>query len=1403
MWMRLSTAAAALLLSLAVTEVARAGRHFAAGPGEEVSDGLIVRLRDGARFGGAKVPARFAASSRWRALSLPNVYRVQVDAADHFSAGEALAADPAVEFVEPDRIRHVNLITPSDPKYREQWNLPAIHALQAWQWFPGRYLTASLSLDRVRVAVLDTGADCSHPDFANAGNSSTDSANGGQLNWLASTALQATTVTDPPCAWQDDFGHGTVVAGIVGAATNNAVGVAALGSMVELMIVKVAGSNGQSTDSVLATGILYAVEKGARVINMSLAGAGYSRTLQNAVDVAWGNNVVLIGAVGNSGRDAPVYPAANHHVLGVGAFDVDGSRAAFSNRGAAVDVVAPGVSIQSTSPVAGTARYGALYHTVSGTSMAAPHVAALAGLLAMASPGASSDEIARRIQRSSDLAIDGWSTEIGYGRIDAERAITGSNWRTASNGGAGGQIRDAAGLALEGATVTLNSIAQTTDETGFFRFTAVAPGDYTMTVAAAGLTTLNVPVTISVGADTPVHVRMGVVHGTLRGTVTAGGSAAAGLIVAAWRDGLQHTVAVTNASGQYRLFVPAETYEIRVGGMFSTTATLAGQTIAGGATVQVSTLSIQNFGRLEGTVRNAANSLVSGAQIVVSKTGRSFGAPSGPSGEYRTIPGPGGTYLASAEEASAGVSQPSAVSIVDNTTSRLDMVMRTTGQTTSLTPVSLDIDARGGARSATVATGSSSLAWTASSNSAWLTLTSPAAGSGSSTLNYSVASNPGAATRSGRIQVNEAILTVTQTGATASVVVDPTSFAFPETGGSRSFAITSSGVWVAVSEDSWLTPLPPASGSGNGNLSIAVANNLSNLGRTGRVRVNGVAITITQPPASIFLDPTSASVSSAGGDGSFGVGFSSPGTPWSATSDSSWLTVTGVGFGQGNANVAYRAASNTSGAARTGTINVNGAIFTLTQSGAAAFQLSPSAANFTSSGGPGAFSVSGAGGFTAVSNADWISVVSTAPPFVGYEVAPNLSSAARSGTISVGASLFNVTQQALQSPGGGSSNGGLHFVPVQPCRVVDTRSDAGQFGKPALAAGAVRSFTVPSSGCGIPSTAKSYAVNVTVVPAGPLGYVTIFPAGQTQPLVSTLNSIDGRVKANAAIVPAGTGGAINVFATNATQLVIDINGYFIEPGTTAEALAFYPVTPCRVLDTRNPNGSLGGPILAAGTARSFPVLSSNCGIPSNARAYSTNATVVPSGPLGFLTLFQSGRAQPLVSTLNAPTGAVVANAAILPAGDNGAISAYVSGASHLVIDINGYFAPPGGATAQRFFPVSPCRVADSRNPNGGLGGPVLAANQTRTWPLPSSSCGLPASATAYSLNATVVPTASLGYLTMWPAGQTQPLVSTLNAIGDPIVANAAIVPAGTSGSIATFVTHQTHLILDTNGYFAP
>ncbi|HUA62739.1 MAG TPA: BACON domain-containing protein, partial [Verrucomicrobiae bacterium] len=252
-------------------------------------------------------------------------------------------------------------------------------------------------------------------------------------------------------------------------------------------------------------------------------------------------------------------------------------------------------------------------------------------------------------------------------------------------------------------------------------------------------------------------------------------------------------------------------------------------------------------------------------------------------------------------------------------------------------------------------------------------------------------------------------------------------------------------------------------------------------------------------------------------------------------------------------------------------------------------------------------------------------------------------------------------------------------------------------------------------------------------------------------------------------------------------------------------LGFYPVTPCRVADTRNGNGTFGGPIMTGGSTRVFPIPSSACAIPSNALAYSLNITVVPPAALTYLTVWPTGVAQPYVSTLNAFQGQVVANAAIVPAGSNGAISVFVSDTTHVIIDINGYFTTPD-ANALAFYPLTPCRIADTRAASGfpsGFGPPTMATNTSRSFAVQSSSCGVPATARAYSLNMTAVPPGPLTYLTTWPAGVTQPVVSTLNAFQGQVVANAAIVPAGTSGQVSVYVSNTTDVIIDINGYFAP
>jgi hypothetical protein len=376
----------------------------------------------------------------------------------------------------------------------------------------------------------------------------------------------------------------------------------------------------------------------------------------------------------------------------------------------------------------------------------------------------------------------------------------------------------------------------------------------------------------------------------------------------------------------------------------------------------------------------------------------------------------------------------------------------------------------------------------------------------------------------------------------------------------------------------------------------------------------------------------------------------------------------------------------------------------------------------------------------------------------------------------------------------------LSFVPVTPCRIADTRNmPDGPFAGPIIAGNSTRDFIIPNSSCGIPETAAAYSLNVTVDPHGQrMNYLTIWPTGTSQPLASTLNSTDGRVKANAAIVPAGAGGGVTVYVSNTTDVILDIDGYFVSTSSSPSALAFYPLTPCRVLDTRNADGPLGGPNMTAGSTREFAVLSSSCNIPASAQAYSLNFSVGPLvSDFRYLTTWPAGAAsQPLVSTLNAVTGTITANAAIVPAGTSGEINVYVTDPTQLWVDIDGYFAPPG-AGGLSLYNLQPCRVLDTRQPPGSQ--PFSGTINVNVL---GSNCGAPASAQAYVLNATVDPPGQLNYLTLWPEGETQPVVSTLNALDGFYTSNLAIVPTN-NGSISAYAYSPTHLILDIFGYFAP
>jgi uncharacterized repeat protein (TIGR03803 family) len=254
----------------------------------------------------------------------------------------------------------------------------------------------------------------------------------------------------------------------------------------------------------------------------------------------------------------------------------------------------------------------------------------------------------------------------------------------------------------------------------------------------------------------------------------------------------------------------------------------------------------------------------------------------------------------------------------------------------------------------------------------------------------------------------------------------------------------------------------------------------------------------------------------------------------------------------------------------------------------------------------------------------------------------------------------------------------LQFYPLPPCRVADTRNVtdfAPGLGAPYLMGNMERKFPVLNAAmnkvpCVIPNSAQSYSLNFTAVPHGSLGYLTVWPTGENQPGVSTLNSYGGQVTANAAIVTAGMGGDISAFVTNDTDLVIDIDGYFAAAGQNG--LSLYPVVPCRLLDTRPPlgNGSFSGTL-----SPPVDVVGSPCAVPSQSQAYVFNATVVPVGSLGYLTLWPYGGQLPVASTLNAYDGAVTSNLAIVSAGQNGEVEAFAYGTTYLILDISSYFAP--------------------------------------------------------------------------------------------------------------------------------
>lgn len=420
--------------------------------------------------------------------TIGNVRTQEVSVAGDVNAKiSELRRDPAIAYAEPNYLRTIDS-TPNDPYYGSyQWNMTVTKTNTAWDIARGN--TTDI------VAIIDTGVSTSHPD-------------------LAGKIVAGYDFIDNDSNPTDQNGHGTHVAGIAAAGTNNSVGVAGVNWNARIMPVRVLDASGNGYDSDIADGIIWAADHGAKVINMSLGGvSSYPQTMQSAVDYAHGKGVTIVAAAGNAGSNVLTYPAACNHVIGVAATDQSDTRANFSNYGSYVDVAAPGVVITSTY---WNATSGNGYGQGTGTSMASPHVAGLASLLAGLHPAWTPDQIESRIETTAkDLGTAGRDNFYGYGRIDSRAAIAWVNHFsvTATGPQTAGSTFSITVSALDAGNTIVNDFndkVSLTDTTG-----TVSPG--LSGNFSAGVWTGNVTVTTASAAD-----RITAVYSSLAATGVSG-----------------------------------------------------------------------------------------------------------------------------------------------------------------------------------------------------------------------------------------------------------------------------------------------------------------------------------------------------------------------------------------------------------------------------------------------------------------------------------------------------------------------------------------------------------------------------------------------------------------------------------------------------------------------------------------------------------------------------------------------------------------------------------------------------------------------------------------------------------------------------------------------------------------
>jgi thermitase len=384
-----------------------------AAPARYDADTLIVKYRDRAPAAERSLAARTAGVlERLGRITGAGAQLVRVSG-DPARVAERLNRSGAVLYAEPNYIFRA-AATPNDPLFGQLYGLQSIAAPAGWDAaglgaFPATPAGA-------KIGIVDTGIDARHEDLAGK------VADCAGVRSFGINLLNLVTLLDDPalapgrCA--DDQGHGTHVAGTAAALANNGRGIAGVSFGSPLAVCKALDARGQGSLAGIANCIAYLGAQGAKVISLSLSSSASSRTLADAVAAASNGGALLIAAAGNDGSSAASYPAAYPQVVSVAALDRSGARAPFSNANADVEVAAPGVDVLST-------WLGGGYRSLSGTSMATPHVAGVAAIIAARNPAAGPAAWRARLTAATDdLGPRGRDPQFGFGRVNLAKAIS-------------------------------------------------------------------------------------------------------------------------------------------------------------------------------------------------------------------------------------------------------------------------------------------------------------------------------------------------------------------------------------------------------------------------------------------------------------------------------------------------------------------------------------------------------------------------------------------------------------------------------------------------------------------------------------------------------------------------------------------------------------------------------------------------------------------------------------------------------------------------------------------------------------------------------------------------------------------------------------------------------------------